>query len=192
MWHPFQFIPAGWRRRALLIALFAATFFIGSKTNVDLRPFRIVSLEFAGTVEAAKSVIASWSAEDEKMNAAAGTMLGQARLLQWWDAFFLVAYSMTLALACVMTAEWLYQRESWAHAQGILLAWLMWLAGLLDFFENSAINRILNSAIAQAAIESRWPQQALLCAAGKFSLIAVGIWYLLSGLITASLRRHYK
>jgi len=86
MWHPFQFIPAGWRRRALLITIFAATFFIGSKTNVDLRPFHIGSLEIAGTVGAAKSVIASWAAEDEKMKAAANAaptsdMLGLALLV---------------------------------------------------------------------------------------------------------------
>lgn len=74
MWRPFQLIPAGWPRLALLITLFASAFFIGSKTNVDLRPFRIVSPEIGGTVEVAKNVIASRSAEGEKMKAAAGTI----------------------------------------------------------------------------------------------------------------------
>jgi hypothetical protein len=172
MWHPLQLIPEGLARWLAFGLLLAITVWLGMKTggtpNTEAAPWGIVSLELAGNEKAAGTMIASW---DDKGVRDALTSL-------YFDNFWLLVYSTTIALACVMTADMLYTPQSLKYNLGMVFAWVQWLAALLDRIENVALERML-----RGAVESPWPQIAQWCAIPKFLLIIAGIAYVVIGLI---------
>ena len=86
-------------------------------------------------------------------------------------------YSTTIALACVWGAAVL-SAGRW-RILGLLLAWGLWLAAIFDAIENSALIVMLFGTVANP-----YPQMAYICAICKFSLIILGLVYILiAGLI---------
>jgi hypothetical protein len=124
----------------------------------------IGSLELAGCPTHAKTIVDAWDR--------AG-LLGVARASVGWDYPFLVAYSTTLAFACLIAAAALRRRGSPWDGVAQKLAWLQWVAGGLDVVENLALLRMLAAHTA-----SPWPQIAFACAAPKFILIGSGLLFL--------------
>jgi hypothetical protein len=175
MWHVFDYLQNPWRIYALA-GLFVLTLIVAIKTNQPLKPFRIVALELAPNPEAAKIIIDRWKQDDSSLAA--------ARLLQQWDNYFILCYSTFLALACVIVADWLYPLGTTANFQGKLLAWLMWIAAILDYVENHAINKMLDGNI-----ENPWPKVSNSAASFKFIIIAAGVVYILSGILVGLLRK---
>ena len=175
MWHPFNYIPRSWRI-PVLVLLVALTSVVGCQTQQPLDSFRMIALELAPTTKAAEIIIQTWKAVDFNLSA--------AHLLQYWDNYFILCYSTSLALACVFIADWLYSLETRANFHGKLLAWLMWVAGILDYVENHAINKMLDGSI-----ETRWVKLSSGSASVKFALIATGLIYFFSGLFVGLVRR---
>lgn len=175
MWHPFKYIPRSWQL-PLLAVLFVLTVFVAFKTNQPLNIFPINALELAPSVEAAKVIIDGWRQTDRNLDA--------AHLLQFRDNFFILCYSTFLALGCFIVADRLYSSEPTANLHGKLFAWLMWLAGILDYVENYALNKMLDGSIVPP-----WPTVSSVSASIKFMLIGTGSVYMLSSLVVRVLRK---
>ena len=180
MWHPFNYLRRSWRV-PLLAILFALMVIVGGKTNQSLTPFPMSALELAPNADAAKIIIGYWQKTDHDLTA--------AHLLQSWDTYFILCYSTFFALACVSISDWLYSSEPNANRLGKLFAWLMWVAGLLDYVENYAINRMLNQMVHDQTIVGRWPTMSSVSALFKFAFIGAGCVYILTSLVVRVLRR---
>jgi hypothetical protein len=180
MQHPFESAPVG-KRRAVFVPLFILTLVVmvvlngvGALLNTEVAPLGIVSFEFAGNVSTAQAILDSW---DLQARVHAGFSLGS-------DFLFLVLYSTTIGYACAWVASGL-RDGAWPLAWfGILLAWGQWLAALLDGVENTALWIILTNGPSVP-----WPQIAWWCAAVKFTLVLLGLVYVMLGGVWAAIRR---
>jgi patatin-related protein len=129
----------------------------------------IVSFELAGTRARAKQILEAWGPD--------GQMLARANLRL--DYGFLIAYSVWLFLACGWaTGIW---RGGWNVASwiGFFVAWGQLLAGVLDAVEDRALTWLL----AHDSTDEAHPMLARTCATLKFSLVAAGLTYFVSGLV---------
>jgi di/tricarboxylate transporter len=175
LWHPLNRLPRSWRVPALLV-LFALTLAVGCLTQQPLNAFPMSALELAPNTDAARIIINCWQVVDSNLHF--------ATTVQHYDNYFIPCYSTTLALACVFIADWLFSPDAWANFHGKLLAWLMWVAGILDYIENYGINKML-----AGKIEDRWVHMSYYSALIKFALIAAGLTYFFTGLFVGFVRR---
>jgi len=174
MRHPFEIIPTD-RRTQIFLPLLVLTLLLMVAMNVIGEPLvtgaasnGIVSFELAGSVSKARQILDSW---DEAARLHAAFSLGL-------DFLYLVAYSTTIGLACVLAAGVL-RRRGWPLAgAGVPLAWGQWLAALLDVIENVALVSMLFGSVVEP-----WPQVARWCAIPKFVLILAGLLYALYGAV---------
>ena len=178
--HPFDFIPPGWWSRffwpllGLTILLMVVMGVTGTPLTTEAAQYGVVSFELAGSPENARNILDSWDA-DAKLRAGFGLGL---------DYLFIVAYASTIAFGCGMVAQVL-ERCRWPFVRwGNLIAWGVILAALLDVVENIALTIVIFGTIA-----SPWPEIARWCAILKFSLIFVGIVYVLYGGVVAVVER---
>lgn len=116
----------------------------------------IVAFEFARTPENARRIMHQWGVSGE------ARMLAQIGLDNW----FLLLYSTTLALLCLMVAIRL--RSSF----GRIMAWAAWMAALFDAVENFLLVRIIDGNHSLAGV-------AFACAAVKFALLIACVLYIL-------------
>ena len=169
MHHPLQRIPA--RRKLplllLLLVLTGSLMVVLSWTLWGER-YSIVHLELAGNEEKARQVIAAWDASGSRDSAVLNVLL---------DFPFLVVYSTTIGLACVMAANVFQSRARWWVSVGVTLAWGQWLAALLDVSENVALLKMLRGS----AVVEPWPQIAQWSAVSKFILVGTGLLYAVIG-----------
>ena len=173
MRHPFQSIKASSRSRIFWFLLAAAVLltvimnWISQPLITPAAPYGIVSFELAGTAARSHLIIASWD-KIARLYAAFGLGL---------DYLYMVVYSFTIGLGCILAAEALYRGKFPLGSFGALLAWGLWLAALLDALENIALAvQLLEQG------SSPWPLVALVCASAKFSLIFLGLVYAFYGL----------
>jgi hypothetical protein len=138
-------------------------------------PLGIISFELAKSPSNSASILNSWDPNDKLV---AAFSLGL-------DFLFMVSYSFTLGLGCVWVAVLLRNKNIAIGAIGIAIAWLQWLAAILDGIENWELMQIL----LRGAISPR-PEIAFWCAAMKFGFILVGISWCLLG--TAEIYAHAK
>ena len=170
--HPFDEIAPG-RLRVWFLPLLGLTVVVGAALLLlDPGGDGIVGLEVAGSVEAAREVMAPWDDRDV-IHAAFGTGL---------DYLFLVAYSSTIALACIWGRR--VFRHSWLVTLGGALAWAAWVGGGLDAIENVALLDMI-----RGPVESPAPQVAAACAYVKFVLVYAGVIYALAASLTRLARR---
>ncbi|MBM3183508.1 MAG: hypothetical protein FJZ83_05675 [Chloroflexi bacterium] len=158
MKHPLEAIPQG-KRLCLFLTLLALflVITIGFRFIGPAKP-NIVDFELAGTTSRASEIINAWDAQDK---ARAGFSLG-------FDFLYMPVYSTLIALACVWGAGILASRQ-W-RTTGLLLAWGLWAAALLDAVENVALTVLLFGTVADP-----YPQVAQVCASLKFVLILLGL-----------------
>lgn len=173
MRHPLELIQT--RRLDILITLLILTIFlmvllsiVGAPLTTPTAPNGIISYELAGSVSKVDEIINSW---DHNAQLHAAFSLG-------FDYLFLVVYSTTIAFACIWAGEQLRSSDWPLAGLGVLLAWGLWLAALLDAVENLALVIMLFGEVV-----SPWPELARWCAIFKFSLIFIGMVYALLGLI---------
>lgn len=172
MRHPFDFIPPGrwsrffWALLALTLVLMLAFQSTGAALTTPAAPYGVVSFELAGSEEQMQAILNSWSPET-RQRAAFGLGL---------DFLFMPVYASLLAFGCGMAARAL-RRQDWPLANlGVLLAWLIFVAAVLDVFENVSLLQVLWSG--QLA---PWTQLASGFAWPKFILIFGAIVYGLYG-----------
>lgn len=175
--HPFFWLPVPFQGSTFIILalltllVMASLQVLGRPLITEAAPAGIVSFEFSGSFEAAQQMVESWSAEGKVF---AALNLGV-------DYLFLVFYGLAISLGCVIVAQEFPGRSIFITIVGVILAWGQLAASALDAIENYALIRILlgsNTAI--------WPQVAFWCAGPKFTIVALGLVYIIvCGLISA-------
>jgi len=149
----------------LTIVVFLSLRGFDSSLHTVHSPNGIVSFEFAKTIETSDLIISSWNA-NAKMNA--GLSLGI-------DFLFLFAYSIFFVTACLMIAN-NFNQSHLVYKIGIVLAYLLLIAGICDAIENIALIKLLLGSTNEI-----YPLIAFYFASIKFSIIAVGILYIIPG-----------
>ncbi len=139
---------------------------VGEPLTTPVAPNGIVSYEFAGSVSRAREILNSWG-ETGRLHAAFSLGL---------DFLFIVAYGITIGLACAWAGEILSKRRWPLSGAGLPLAWGVCLAGVLDGIENVSLTVML-----LVNVSSPWPQLAAACATVKFLLIAFALLYVAYG-----------
>jgi hypothetical protein len=170
----YQAIPAD-RRKQLFGGLLGITLlimflmnWIGLPLMTPAAPTGIVDFELAGSVERASVILQSW---DTPAQLHAALSLG-------FDYVFMLAYTATFSLACLMSGEAL-RRRGWPLAGlDAPLAWGQWIAAGLDALENLALILVLLGPVV-----SPWPALARWWALGKFALLLAGLLYASYGLL---------
>ena len=180
MYHPLNSIPQG-KRLATFVPLLVTTVALSITLRV-IGPStpNIVEFELAGSIGIASSIIDAWDIATQ-LRASLGLGL---------DYLFMPVYSTTIALACIWGAGVLSGRK--LRALGVLLAWGLWLAAVFDAVENLALLVMLFGTVA-----APYPQMACICATCKFSLIILGLVYIVTAitiriiaLVRSALRTH--
>lgn len=145
---------------------------LGLPLITNAAPGAIVSFELAGDLSTALAIMQSW---DQAAMVAAGISLGL-------DYLYLVIYASTIALGCVLIGN-----ANGSHsliAVATILAWMQPVAALLDAIENYALIQLLLGAHA-----IYWPPVAKWCAIPKFIIIAVGLVFLVVGVLMLHIKR---
>lgn len=154
-----------WHRwlTASTILIAVAMSIVDHPLKTNHAPLGIISLQLAGSTQAARLVVFDWHPK-ERLAAAFGLGL---------DYLFMLSYSVWFFLGCRWAAErWMKSNLS----RGRLFGWLAWgaiLAAVLDAVENVILLIFL-----QSDGRSVLYPLAFWCAVPKFVLIlmAVGIW----------------
>ncbi|MEJ2750140.1 MAG: hypothetical protein P8183_19875 [Anaerolineae bacterium] len=169
---PFDWITAE-KQKPVFIFLVVLTIvvmgclqIIGGPLVTDAAPQGIVSYEFAGDMPTAHAILDSWGARGQVF---AGLSLGL-------DFLFLFAYAGSIGLGCVLAARVLAPQGRPIYKIGIWLAWGVLLAAFLDYLENYALIRIL-----LGSESSLWPTMARWCASAKFTLVGLGLLFVIIG-----------
>src|SRR5262245_10286849 len=147
MRHPLQVFDARARRWLFVAATTVAVVVFGVLHHVDdslgtwptdlpgrwSRQPGILAFEFAGRPENARDILECWS---DRQKARAGFSLGL-------DFLFISAYSTSLALACLYSAEACTRicgrLSGTCHSLGVSLAWCATIAAVLDVIEDCAL-----------------------------------------------------
>jgi hypothetical protein len=170
---PFDWVPCP-ARLPLFVALATLTIVVmGVLIAWDRRLKKrgpghkgIIDYELAGSLEGAQGILYDWG---ERGRLIAGLDLGL-------DYLYLVLYSLTISLGCVLVARGLYRRVPWLACAGTVLAWAQYGAALLDAAENFALIRLL-----LGSKRAFWPSLARWCAIPKFGVVLPGFAYTLIG-----------
>jgi hypothetical protein len=195
-------LSALWPLFAFLIAI---SLLLGVKAGGDrlltntIAPSGIGSLERAGSVDEARKVIRSWNqkAPDERNRSEIerpslffslfsndGRVLSQiAKRSLVFDLFFIIFYTSTMAVACLLAAteiaiRRLKRKESRLVKLGIYLAYLQILTAAFDVLEDFALWRVLSNSTFDL-----WPWLALVCSTAKYTLVVVSLIYILLAFI---------
>lgn len=175
--HPLNALPEGWPTWTAFIVLIVLFLVSGRLTRQDAlttkeSPWSVISMELAAYEKGkAQKIIKAWSEPEDK--------LGFARRHLFWDSvFFIPVYSTLLALGCVMAARVLHHEGTRAYDMALFVAWLPWLAGLLDLIENYAIWKMLDGFKGEGL-----PWLATAPATLKFIIIIATLAYSLVGLV---------
>jgi len=178
--HPFEWLSKTAQKRAFVILLgltlvvMMGLQVLGGPLKTKAAPAGIVSFELAGGQSQAREIVESWG---ERGQVYAGLNLGL-------DYLFLVTYASCIGLGCVMVARSLTGRVEIAFSAGVLLAWGQIAAALLDSVENYALIRVL-----LGSGQELWPMVALCCAVAKFIIVALGLVYILVGVVVVLVAR---
>src|SRR5262245_38781494 len=174
MWHPLAAIPVGRRRRAfvplliLTLALSTVLIEVDLPIRTPAAPRGIISFELAGDTANAQRMIDSW---DARVRQFAAFSLGI-------DYLYMVAYSTTIALACLWAADRFRRTLPTLAAVGPWLAWGQWLAALCDAQENVGLTVMLLGGVTEP-----WPGVAWGCAVVKFILVEAGLVFALAAAV---------
>lgn len=160
--------PISKQHRALIFwSLFVLNgvimYWMSGPITTPAAPLGIVSLELAGTPANARTIIDSWDA------AARAHAVFSVRL----DYLYLLTYSTVMSIGCMWAASQVREHR-WLARIGLYLAWLQWLAALLDAIENIGLLQMLGGKT-----EQPWPLIAQWFAIPKFMLLGLGLFYVL-------------
>lgn len=162
----------------LLVATITLTIFLSIWCEVlvhDQAPYGIVSFELVWNLEGLERVIGPWSE----------AVRTEAIRIILIDYAYLLLYSTTLALICLMVGRW---SRAWNlnfySRLGLIIAWLAWIAGLCDAIENAAsLKLLLSEPVAP------WPWVMSFFAAVKFTLLGLVALYLVATPVVSKIVR---
>ena len=136
----------------------------------------IVEFEFAGSVERADEILATWRAEG---------VIDDAKAMQTFDLIYPLIYAAALAGGCIAASgAWRRAGRPRLATLGVAMAWVAFAAAGFDYIENLGLGISLWDEPA-----SPWPQLAFVAALAKFAAIAAALLYALSGVIAWALSR---
>ncbi len=165
MRHPLSRLTPDAQRRVFLPLLIATLLMTLLFRFIGPAQPNIVDYELAGSVSRATDIIHAWN-ENDRIRA--GFNLGI-------DYLYMPLYSTTIALACVWGAGVL-KRKTW-HTIGLLLAWSLWAAAIFDAIENlGLVVSLFGAPVAP------WPVVSQVCAILKFTLLVLGLLYVIVSL----------
>ena len=180
--HPFERWPRTRRRLWLIVAAVAAIVPLAmSAITTPLAENEpggesIIDFEFAGSVDRAKEILATWDA--------AG-VIDDAKAIQLFDLVYPLIYTGAIAGGCIAAAAaWRRAGRSGLATLGITMAWVAFAGAVFDYVENLGLAVSLWDEPA-----SPWPQIAFGAAVLKFSATTVALLYALSGVVGAGLAR---
>jgi len=154
----------------LTIIIFFLLRYFGNPLITNHAPSGIISFELAKDNDQSIAIISSWDL-NAKVNA--GLILGI-------DFLFLVVYSIFFSTACYLVAQKYINKINLLYRTGLLIAKLQFVAALFDTIENIALIKLL-----LGSNNSIFPTIAYYFASIKFVIIAIGIIYIIIGLLTA-------
>lgn len=156
------------------VILFLALGYFNKTLATEIAPNGIVSFELAKDFNTSISIISSWDLQ-AKINA--GLSLGI-------DFLYLIVYSIFFATSCYLISQKYINKNNWMFKTGLLLTKLQFVAALFDAIENIALIKLLlgsnNSLLSLIAYYS---------ASIKFAIIAIGILYIIIGLVTLLIQK---
>lgn len=171
MWHPFALIDHGHHKLLLVLsiaftigAMLALSSF-GNPLKIErAAPYGILSFEFAGSPDSAKTIIAEWKKHD---------VLDVAYQSLRWDFGFIAVYTITFSFVTMLAAN-VYRRRGLKLAALVMTGLTLgqWLAGGFDVIENCALLHILRT---EGMAHGAWPFVASVAAGLKFFLIGIGL-----------------
>jgi len=151
------------------LVLMAALLVIDAPLETDPAPRGIVSFELAGTALEAERILYSWDLAGVRQRVVWSLVL---------DMPFLVAYSVTLAMACFWAAS-VFERRQW---RGVALTravgWGQLVAGGLDLVENLALLSLVSGRTSDAMA-----RLAAWSATIKFGLVEIGLLVIAVGMV---------
>jgi hypothetical protein len=173
--HPFERWPRRHRKPALWIVSVLAALPI--PLTYALRPLRedepgghdIVAFEFAGSVQRANEILATWRAAGVEQ---------MTKYVQLLDIVYPVLYAAALA-GCAIAAGHALRRAGADRIAGVAptIAWIAFAAAVFDYVENIG----LTIALWHRPLDP-WPLVSSVTAALKFFCVAVAILYAVCGL----------
>lgn len=138
----------------------------GIPLETPVSPNGIVDFEFAGNVETAKAMMASWEAKNP----------GYGRIYAAYnmglDSLFLFVYSHAIGLACLLVGR---KIQAWRKV-AVVLAGLQIAAAIFDLVENYGLTQLIQGSESEV-----FPQLAYFCAIPKFVFIIVGLLFSIIG-----------
>ncbi len=139
----------------------------GAPLVTEAAPGGIITFELVGSLEGSQEIIQSWQGQPMVW---AGVNMGL-------DFLFLVFYSMSIALGCILIAD-RFNHLNIIKKIGIGAAIAIFIAAGLDVLENIALIKLLTGST-----NAMLPQIARWCAIPKFTLVLLSMLYVLSGTI---------
>jgi hypothetical protein len=158
------FLPLG-------VATVGVGLLFGSELNTDAAPCGIISLELAGTSNAAADILASWQQKFGSLDPA-------VRSLALDSFLFIPLYASSLAVGCLWVRDQLPGDQRIVRRLLTVLAWGQLGAAVLDCSENAAMWVML-----QGPVVAPWPQLAKWSAVPKFCLVILALLCILSGFV---------
>ncbi len=180
---PFEWLSISGQKRAfwglfvLAIAVMMSLNVLGGPLKTEAAPSGIISFEFAGDLATAQRIVESWGPEGRVY---AGLNLGL-------DYLFLFSYASAIALGCVLVSRGPAPRVGFLAALGASLAWAQFVAALLDALENYALIRVL-----LGGQQAWWPAVARWCALPKFLIVALGLLYVVAGVVVVVVAKVFR
>jgi hypothetical protein len=181
--HPLEAIPQGWPTWTFFVTWLVLLLLTGTLAGPDLdvpgvTRKHIVALERPADAKDARAVIDEWER--------AGRLVEVRRSIRA-DNVFVIVYSTLTAFACVIAARAFFDPGSRGYGVALLVAWLPWVAGVLDYVENYAMHRMLGGFTGETL-----PQLSWWCATLKFAvIILLGLWGLV-GVVAGAIQDFKK
>jgi len=155
--HPFNWLPSPLRKKAFVVLL--------ATTMATMAALQVLDRHLK--TDAAPRGIVSFEF--------AGNLPNATLMLTSWNP---PARAGVIGLGCVLTAGARFQHTQTGITIGYILAWGQLGAALLDAVENYSLARVLLGAQTDL-----WPAVAFWCAGPKFGIVALGLAYVVVGVM---------
>lgn len=171
-------IPTLWLVIGFAIGL-ALTVIVGGgfkryALGIPATPYGIIDLELASSADGACRTLTVWRGKQ---------LLARVRPNLWLDMAWIPCYTATMAFGCLLATR---AFPTGLMMIGLVVAGCQVLAGALDYAENVALLRTLRDFERDDEhLSAAPPRVAAWCARLKFSLITLGLVYMVLGGVIA-------